>query len=618
MCALYNLPELPIFDSSTPTRPYNREKIRNTTFYYVTEIKNNKYNNLKLGWMSGYRLKGHKNDVVINAYREPKLAGNPFREIIDKLMKEDLPLAKEIINIFIGVMSINTHKCFMSYKTLTNSEDEGAEILENPVSLECGLFADEKFIEPTLKNKDSMLPISIMIIDYSVKTVMEKIAHLKKLDNDVKIRAIKNDCIQFKSQLIKYEDLQLDPKNLMGWKKEDVKLLKNHNVDFEIDNIKENFKDPKSIKFKNITDWEKLILRNSVCFDAFAGTGKTYTCDKKILPVLKKHNKTYCIISATHCALTEYYDKDENAHVIHYYTFNSTNYKFKNEFKQYDYIIIDESGRLEMNHLEYIWKNRGINQKIIFLGDKDQMLGYGSEPGQTSQLNYFDVKCMFDIEVRMTKNFRNNYTTKEYNDMKLCKYQLKKFEKKMINRISRLNITHTRKTMDKVNKIIIDRDEWTDEFGGLRVKKDGRLIAEFTDNKEKRKHFNDIGMYNSIFYNIEDYDDENITLSNDSGKQFNITEKNFKNMFNYGYAITSFRVQGMSILYENMGIWDWDKIKLSGREFYTVLSRVKTKINIKTTKTKSIQNIKHKQDIKTDEDNLDFGVKNMTLSFNDF
>lgn len=326
-------------------------------------------------------------------------------------------------------------------------------------------------------------------------------------------------------------------------------------------------------------------------FECWPGAGKTYCCINSIIPSIENHTieevdldigeikKTkkknkYIVISTKHSALSAYYNKGLNAKVIQKFTFNRA---CAQQLKDYDFIIVDEAALLEPHHYECLYKNIGKQTKLIFLGDPKQLLPYGSKRGSDHPWMSQEILKKFNYSIEMETNYRNDYTTDQYIQMMKLEYKLTNFEKRVINRQSDLNICVTNKHKDELNEMIIEEKRWTDSFGHLKVKRGGRLIATI-DNPLNYPIFSKANIYNSSFYDIKDYNDKTITLINcDNKKETTISKELFKNNFDYGYTITAFRSQGLSIPYNKIGIFDMDFLKQDGRLFYTVFSRIQTK-----------------------------------------
>lgn len=575
--SLYDLEYLTKINSSCFVRDYMNEKINENYYYYIDDIRdcNNDLDRkpfmtmIKKGWCTGKRFIGLEKYVNIKYEMKPILIKNPIREIIPKMLELNSDLSKTIINMFSGVISITDPKYYYIYENLTNSKDE-ATIYENPVKISDLFYANQKIIKPSTKFKESLKPISVQIIDNSIYNTRRKLLKLYELDENIKIRAIKTDCIVFHSEKIKLRDLDLDKNDFKKWKKEEIKSLPRYNK-LNNNNVKFNdYENIMKIKLHDIDNFNNY-LDSNLLFDCMAGCGKTYTVINYILPKIK--DKKVLVIATKHSALLEYYQNNIKAKVIHYFIYNGSR---KYDFRKYDYIIVDECGLLEHNHYDYMYKNMGANTKFIFLGDNKQLLPFGTKRKDAPPLWNSNIIKLFKYRIIMTDNYRNNYTKKQYYDMINLKYKITNFEKKLFNRYGNFNISMTLKKRDEVNKYYIKN--WVDEFAGLKVKKGGHLICEFS-NKDSYAKFSKLELYNGTSLIIEDYNNEKITLKcKNTNKIFIIDKDLFRYNFNYGYCITSFRAQGLSIPYKDLGLWEMEKIKKDGRQLYTVLSRIKTKL----------------------------------------
>ena len=129
-----------------------------------------------------------------------------------------------------------------------------------------------------------------------------------------------------------------------------------------------------------------------------------------------------------------------------------------------------------------------------------------------------------------------------------------------------------------------------------------------------------MNIFNSCFYNICEYDDENITLADDQDNIYTVSAERFKQNFNYGYCLTLFRAQGRSIPYDDLGIHEWDDIRMDGKALYTCLSRIQVPLDHKEEEEEEEEEEEDEQ-LNTEADDafeLDFGTPLLTLHFNDF
>ncbi len=570
---LRKLKYIPVFNSQVFNKEMENDHVINDYYYYhVKKITKGTKCFLSAGWCFGFRIKHFSDAVEIDYYKIPKLVKNPYSQIINQMYKYDDTLAKYIINIFNGICRIMKYYNYDLFTRLVNNEKE-AQDHGMYYTINSNLYALYEQKQSRRKYKFNLLPIAGIIVDMSVNSVVEKLAEFIKIDKNLKVVKIKTDSLAVTTDKIKYEHLGLDKNDINGWKKEEfvdgeyyicTAVTRQHQIESESNN------EIKKIDTSDVYD----LLENGGCsilYDCLAGSGKTYECINHIIPLLK--DKKIIIISPQHSGLEEYYLEKLNAKVIQYFTFN----KIKEiEFMEYDYIIVDECGKLEPSHIEYAFKNCGKNTNFIFLGDKHQLLPYGYDNKNTAPLTNPNIRNLFDFYVELDTNYRNMYTKEEYENMWKLKYFISDYEKNLIGKIGKINITVTRKKMDRVNWKIVKT--WEDEIQCIKIKKGGMFISEFNKYSKKRRIYDKlqkIGIHNCIFYEVIDYDNEKIILKDKKENKYTIPMKLFIGNFNYGYAITSFRAQGMSIDYDDLGIWDWPLIKRNGRQLYTILSRIR-------------------------------------------
>lgn len=578
--ALMSLKYIPVLDSQCFPEKYNKDdKFDVNNIYHVKKVTKDCRCFLSAGKMSGYRLKNFMDCVEIDYVIKPKLVPNPFSEIIKKMYYDDVELTKNILNVFYGVCRINKNSDYNLHSRITNNFQEAVEF-GNFREIKCGdteMYTLIESVEYKYKYKSNLMPISMFILDSAVNTLVEKIDELKKLDPKMKIAKIKTDSITVVTDVIKYDDLDLDKNDISKWKFEPVKksgakfictnTLDDDEYMFEFDELLKS--DAYSLPIEISKESARNELDKNIIYDCLAGSGKTYECLHAIIPELK--DKKILIISSQHCSLEEYYLKKYNAKVIQHFTFSGHGML---EFRKYDTIIVDEFGKLEPPHIEYIFKHIGRNTNLIMLGDKGQLLPYGYNRSKPSPIENYEVYKLFDYVVKMEKNYRNEYTKEEYQKMKDLLFKLTGYEKSLIGKIGKLNITVTRTTMDKINNIKIK--DWTDKYTfedrTMKVKIGGKVISEFRSRNTLTLH--KMRIYNGVFYTIKKYDDETITLTDKHNNDYTIPTELFVENFNYGYAITAFRAQGRSIPYNDIGIHDIRIIKKDGRMFYTVFSRI--------------------------------------------
>jgi len=572
---LMNLKYVPKITAENAPQKYNNEEIIDYNFYHVSHLYRNTYGILYSGWMSGYRLKHFKDTAKIDYYIEPVLIENPYTEIIKEMYKYNKNISKSIINKFIGTMQLKKEpgrEFITNYKLYNNLN----EIEGNYYTISNDMYIGYDIKEDNIKYNESLLLLSHYILDSAIMAIFNKINELKKMDKDIQIIKIETDSIAFKSDKIKYEMLNLN-NELGGWKKIKFEYEKEgqriYHGDTDEDEEEEDFEKVTKLKIRKEININKscLILGN-------AGNGKTYTIINKIIPEIKKKKKSFCIISATHKALDEYYTHGYNAHVIDYYYYNE---KERHDLKKYDYILIDEVGLLQNRHWDFL--HNYINRKCTYIG-----------AGDTTQLkpvmhknipleNPF-ISKIFKRVIYKNDNWRNNFTEEDYNNMRNGKYNISDNDKlkglfrdvdyiEKYGEIKDYNICYYNDTVIKINNKITQK--FKDTINNLKIKIGAKFFC--TTNK-----FISEKLYNNMSLVVDSYNDNNIVFTDGRNIKYTIETKAFnKENFSHGYASTLYKIQGQSIEKDKLHFWDVPRLMLDGRTIYTALSRIKeTLINI--------------------------------------
>lgn len=574
LSAFLNLRKLPIINSKCHITEYDGNQT-DTNFYYISYVKNKNYNMLCVGWCSGYRLIGHYDDVIISKYLTPELVDNPYRELLLKMSKDNLSLTNEIFTIFTGVMECQSGNTNNIYNEILKCPDGYShdEILKVDK-----LYVSYTTTQSTIKYNINMMPIKHYIIDY---TVYELNMLIKK--NNLDVVRLRTDAVSFTNT----DNIYFNEDKIYGWKYEVYKPTPKNKLFITNNN------EPID---KTIYEGYKFNKNINTLFNCSAGSGKTTLCINKILPLL---TDKILILSATHKALTEYYYLDNP--LIEVKTMDYIMSCVKNGLKDYKYIIIDEAGLLNYNMWEYLYKNIHNHNIIYAFGDMTQLPPVMENSCPLNNKNI--INTLFKVSLNLSNNWRNNYTFEEYEEMKNGTYNIKEFENKIINKINDVNICYYNNTRNHINDICTK--DWTDNFStyvkrstdkadqilNMKVKKGGKLICT-TNNLKQLK------IFNSHMFNIVEYTNDYIILKGDDLKDYKLTIEQFKNNFNYGYALTLYKIQGMTVEYEKIGIFDWEFIKQCGKRVYTTLSRIKTELKNKPEDyniNDLRQDIKHKE-----------------------
>jgi len=466
---------------------------------------------------------------------------NPIEEVDNNIIIEDDPIIED--NDINNIKQLDDIKLCLSFDQDNKKSNNNNNYLVNDIVN--SVNRTDKYNEPKKEVK------------YEPK---EEITH----DKDVYIYPTKKIVID------------INPLNFKSWKHEAIKA-KDAKLNINKYDIKQNeiYYDIKNTELIEIEETEK-ILSYGTLFDCYAGSGKTYYIIHTLLQEIIKHGLSYIIVSPKHSALSEYYEKEYNAKVIQYFT--HANQTVNNIFSSYDYVIVDECGLLDNSQYEYIYKNIGINTVLLCFGDSDQLLPYGMGYNKHPLLNDLIVNKLFKYKVCIKSNFRNTYTNEEYDNMMKLKYELKEFELNKFGIIADINICIKNVTCDEINNKIVETlgasKHHIDEERFIYIKNGMRFISDFNDVKSYKK-LGEMGLYNSCFYEVINFDNTQVTIQN-GNKKINVPYITLYTHFKYGYAITLYKAQGLSIPYNKIGFHDIDMIKKNGRFLYTALSRIQT------------------------------------------
>jgi len=550
--ALRMLDNVPVIDAECVEEEFDRE-IKNEYFYFVDHISDDVYGRYVYGWCSGYRI-GDVDNVNITKQIKPKLIKNPFRNIIDKMRDYDIDLCKLVCNMFYGVCQRKNKPIVVVDDIIdcNNGYDEGETIKVG------NFYAVIKNVDNSDKYKCNMLPLSHFIVDYMVNELFRKIDELGNI-SAIDIVKLKTDSITYFGDYV--EGLKDD--DFFGWKNEEVK----------VDDWK--YIDKKEEEKNIIESGLSVDLRKNVLFNCSAGSGKTTMAIKKLIPKLEGST---LIVSSTCKALEEYYNMD-GVVVKTMQFFINNQPKFNKMFGRFDNIVCEEIGLFDYDMFDYIYKN--IRGKIYGLGDLDQLKPVRGVDKPLANMNI--INTLFDVSVKLNENWRNNFSKDDYSRMKRLEYD---YDNKIIGKLNKVNICVKNDTKEMINKEIVRG--WVDVFGErmqllsggikkkveMKVKKGGRIIC--VKNIDKKE------IYNSQRFRIVDYDDDEITIKNISSKDvYKLKKEHFNLHFDYGYALTLYKIQGESVNIEDLGIFDWNIIKNDGDYLYTCLSRIKEKLIIK-------------------------------------
>jgi hypothetical protein len=577
MFSLYSLDFVPVIDSTCHTLKYDKQPIDNYNFYHV--IRTDKTKSIKCyknGWQSGFIINALKEqNVIIDSYIVPVLKPNPYKQLISECTKYDLSSVKLAINKFIGYIQNNSKlavECMVP-QFMTNNMKEvnsfcatdnayGFEVIEDR------LYSIYKKIETKeCMITKNMLPLAIMINNLTTIAILDKVKDLNNIKDKIKIINIKVDSIT----IMHNGQTDIEPyvwncDLINGWKYEDIKTDYTNKNDIEYDNHPHTFKLKQNLS--SLDDYKT----GNLYISSYAGGGKTYALINKIIDKLK--GKTL-ITSTQYSALTDFYklknenpDKYEHIDIYVIQKLECTP-KLYNNISSYNNIIIDEGGLMTGVQLDNFIMKCNTMQNIIITGDPKQLAAICNNERTHYILMNGLINYYFDNEYHLTNNMRNHYTKKNYDDMFNNKFKLTSYERKKINVISENNICFFNKTVDKINKQVVDKMD-TVLYNDIKVCKGMKIYTI--------ENFKDIELFKNCPLVIESFNNESIKLNTEYGVTYEIPKELFisKN-FQHGYAISLYKVQGRSIPYDNISFHDFNYIKSEGRMLYVCLSRIKNK-----------------------------------------
>lgn len=459
---------------------------------------------------------------------------NYYKELVEDLYKlTDPTTAKNIINRMVGKFNkgIEGEKEFYKFnKICNNDEAERTDGYKFKLNDEYNIFYKKEIIQGNTTTKK---PISFQILDASRIMLYEKMKELNLKDEQ--ILKIKTDSISFYKNSDLDEGLNLS-NNFDDWKEEEFKIMGYTGF---IDNI------PPSFKTKIYNEEQKTIL-----YTGDAGCGKTFKIINELIPTLDD----YLILTPTNSTMSEYKKGGFNVSVKQKYTLSGTIPKEKN-------IIIDEVGMSDTADFKLLVKLVLSNRNLYAFGDFSQLLPINHE----TQLDKpFLINSIFQEHHKIKTNFRNNFTSKYYDDLRfnfnynMLYNEVKKFNSSYLE--TDFIICYTNETRKKYNKLKMDH------LGYESILNSGcRVICKSND-------FRDLGIYNNFKFTVVSTTEETVEIK-DEKEFYKINKDKFLKFFQPGYALTLYSVQGESL--KNFFYPEEDFKFLDNRRAYTLISRLK-------------------------------------------
>jgi len=298
-------------------------------------------------------------------------------------------------------------------------------------------------------------------------------------------------------------------------------------------------------------------FRKVTYIKGLGGCGKTFYCINKIIPYLKRHNKSFLVLSPSHIALKEYRENDIECTVIQ-------TYEWQPLPTQYDVIILDEIGLCDKKAHDILYKCHLSGCELILMGDFNQLLPVE----ETSQLNSdLYMKYMITREIHLDKNYRNNFSNDYYESL-------------INNKINVENELKKYNTLDykKADIIICYHNKIVDKYNELMMK---HLNINFGDIgckvMCKTNELKDYNIYNNFMLKVTKKTKLYITLDDNIKIPLDIffkkDHKTHEPYFKPAYARTIYNMQSDSC--SSYHIPDEEIIYLlNPRIVYTIISRI--------------------------------------------
>lgn len=472
---------LPLNTGTEYVREYKSQKIRDYCFY-LCKLKNlDEIQKIIFGekgkqvWIMGYLIKKHKIDVKIKYeyfVKSFRIYGKVERICRNECDKwkcdcDDIKFKKNEIQIFTGTLGRSETTEEISYTINDNYE---MKAMKMKYGKKCYNRINElNIIKKNYKINSGMLTY-IGIFSYCHSQLMDIYYAAKSIDNKIKIKKIRTDCISFNKKINK-KKLQ----RILDFK---IQIEKKYKI-ASISKFSNNFDHKKYIK-KNINNlnkknyMKKIKEGESLFITGPAGVGKSYTVKNNILKYFDDNKIKYITTSSTKCNAKDW----DNKYTISHYIRKSLGLvdMLKN-LKNVKYIIIDECTQMTMNiynNLQYL-KSNGIN--FIFMGDKHQCKSVDGISYIGTQIfdelidyNYYEIQ--YHKYARYTKEYYDFVQMfPKLNINKLKKHIIKNIKKATKEEImNNINICYTNRYGKRIEKATNKKYHTIHSYQGKTIK----------------------------------------------------------------------------------------------------------------------------------------------------
>jgi hypothetical protein len=386
-------------------------------------------------------------------------------------------------------------------------------------------YESDKFVGNVYNHK----PIAIQIKDRTTRFLYEKMKQYKLHMNH--IVQVSTDSITIDANAVK--SLKVEGKGrLEGWKEGAYRIQK------PTDNI-----------HTKVVTMRKLGENNNTLITGYAGNGKSYDIEHRLIPELEAKSETYLIVSSKHSAIVQHRNNKRNAEVIQKYEFSK-----KTPYQQH--IIVEECGIISRTQWDLLYKWSLLGKTITAYGDFRQLPPVDDK---TFDGNAW-LDLMFATQLVMNQNHRNHFTSEYYQDILDGKYDLLGEVRKHSTATpeeAEVVVAHTNAVVHKYNVRMAEYHgvacEFIDDEGHLASVDDGVLLLCKTNDLREE------GIYNNMLVMSDNIDEDDL--------------KHFK----LAYARTIYNLQGDDVRSYYLAPEDEKYFSRDSRFAYTLISRLKTK-----------------------------------------
>ena len=284
------------------------------------------------------------------------------------------------------ILSIDEAQIYTTYKGDDNKKKQKTQYFDNEeekenIKNECSKLKDAN-IQITDTNikihneyfvQSAGLYAYLAIMSYARYQLYQIYCEVKKIHPNISVKKVYTDSITFNHKL---SDDMTQFTNDINKKLEKQEIavkpeISNHKwIHREIKTEEPIIKQKQEIKnhnnLKELLDYEM-----SFCINSRAGYGKSYTLNNVIIPYFNRNKLSYRISSTTISDAKNHNSQTINSLIA---CNDASLNNILNEFKNVDYLIIDECSRLNMNLLNILQflKRNNNNIKFIFIGDEFQ------------------------------------------------------------------------------------------------------------------------------------------------------------------------------------------------------------------------------------------------------